>query len=351
MTVEELFSEEIRTVLSEAAAELERLAGKRLLISGATGLIGSVLVRTVLAYNEKSEKKIALVLPVRDTQKAARMFHGCAESGAEIMCADVREPLCMDGKIDYIIHAAGETASRSFVENPVEVLGTTIGGTVHMLKLAVEKKAKGFVYLSTMEVYGAPEDGVRITETSGAVLDPMKPRSSYPEGKRAAESYVAAFAAEYGVPGVSLRLTQTFGPGVAYSDARMFQSFARASAEGRDIVLFTEGKTMRSYLYTADAAAAVFKVLFAGTPGEAYNCANEATYCSVRQMAEMIAARSEKGCSVRVEPRDTSEMGFAPVLYMDLDTGKLRGIGWSPRFGLDMMLDRLMQAAKQNASV
>jgi nucleoside-diphosphate-sugar epimerase len=194
-----------------------------------------------------------------------------------------------------------------------------------------------------MEVYGAPETDDKIFESSGTDLDTMSVRSSYPESKRMCESLCASYASQYGVPAKVLRLTQTFGPGVRYDDGRVFAEFARCAIEKRDIVLHTKGETCRSYLYTADAASAILTVLAFGAVGEAYNAANEATYCSIYEMAQMVANECASGdITVRIELEDTSKFGYAPVLHMNLDTFKLRSLGWEAAVGLKDQFDRMI---------
>lgn len=344
ITLETLLREESEAAVKASFKALFLLEGKTLLITGATGLIGSALVRAVLCCNAGVERPVKLILPVRDPEKAQRLF-GSAKN-VTVIRADITQPVPVEGNVDYVIHGAGITASRAFVERPDEVLETLFMSTRSTLLLAKEKQA-GYVLLSTMEVYGSPTDGKKITEKHGAEIDTMTARASYPEGKRAAEALVAAYAARYGLDAKAVRLTQTYGPGVDYDDARMFQSFARSAAEGKDIVLYTKGETMRSYLYTADAVSAILTVLVSGTAGRAYNAANEESYCSVLEMAKAVAARSKKGTSVRIEERDPETMGFAPTLRMDLDTSALRALGWQPAFGPEAMLDRLVWAAEQ----
>ena len=171
----------------------------------------------------------------------------------------------------------------------------------------------------------------------------MLVRSSYPESKRMAEALCAGYAAELGVHAKVLRLTQTFGPGVAYDDGRVFASFGRSALEGRDIVLHTAGETERSYLYTADAVTAILTVLLRGRDGQAYNAANEDTYCSIRAMAELVGRTSGPApVSVRVEPQDGERLGYAPTLKMDLDTSRLQALGWRPTVGLEEMYRRML---------
>ena len=119
----------------------------------------------------------------------------------------------------------------------------------------------------------------------------MNVRSSYPESKRLCESLCSAYASEYGVPAKVVRLTQTFGVGVSYNDGRVFAEFARCAIEGRDIVLKTKGQTKRNYIDIDDAVNAIFTVLLKGVAGEAYNVANEDTYCSIYEMANMVAEK------------------------------------------------------------
>ena len=141
------------------------------------------------------------------------------------------------------------------------------------------------------------------------------------------------------------RLTQTFGPGVSYSDERVFAQFARCAIEGKDIILHTEGKTKRSYLYTADAVRAILTILLAGENGQAYNVANEDTYCSISEMANLVTNRCAGGLiEVKYELDDISRYGYAPTLCMNLDTSKVRKLGWVAKYDLATMYDNMINA-------
>lgn len=215
-----------------------------------------------------------------------------------------------------------------------------------MLEFARKNPVKGFLFLSSMEVYGTPLTDDKIHEFHGTDLDTMSPRTSYPESKRLCENLCTAYFSEYQVPARVLRLTQTFGPGVAYEDPRVFAEFARCAMEGKDIVLHTKGETKRNYLYLADACTAILTVLTKGVNGEAYNGANEETYCTIRDMAQLVASQCGKpGMRVRVEVEEEAEekFGYAPILKMNLDTSKLRGLGWKPETGLADMYRRMIR--------
>ncbi len=317
------------------------MENKTILITGATGLIGQALIRRLLTIEEQPKTILALT---RNKDNAEKIFADLEGAGRiRWIEGDVRNPLPIAEEIDFIIHGAAETGSKAFIESPVEVIETAYAGVKNMLELAKEKAVSAFIFLSTMEVYGAPETDEKITELHGTDLNTMKPRSSYPEGKRLCEVLCAAYASEYKVPAMVLRLTQTFGPGVKYDDGRVFAEFARCAIEKKDIVLKTKGETKRSYLFTEDAADAILVALSNGEAGEAYNAANEETYCSIYEMAELVAKECANGeISVRIEEIDAEKFGYAPVLHMNLDTGKLRALGWKPATGLKEMYERMM---------
>jgi nucleoside-diphosphate-sugar epimerase len=320
----------------------EELSGKTVLITGAAGLIGYNLALLLLSLRNTLKEPPRVVALVRNAEKARRLFGArCGE--LELLTGDVTQPIAAPETVDYVIHAAGPTASRQFVEQPVETICTALDGTRNVLALAEEKRVRSMVYLSSMEVYGAPDTEGKITEAYGAELNTMAARSSYPESKRLCETLCRAYADEYGVNAKAIRLTQTFGPGAAYDDTRVFAEFARCAVENRDIVLHTAGQTKRSYLYTADAATAILTVLLKGEKGEAYNAANEATYCSVRDMAELVAAKCADGRIKVVCDGAAEGFGYAPTLKMDLDAGKLRALGWRPTVGLESAFNGLIE--------
>lgn len=323
----------------------EQLCDKKVLITGATGLIGKAIVNMFLSYNKQSSQKILIVLYVRNLKKARDLFGSQQE--ITYIEGDIRTPLPDNIKVDYVIHAASQTSSKAFVQTPVEVALTAILGTKNMLEFSRNSGVQGFVYLSSMEVYGTPRTDEKIFESMGTNLDTMEVRSSYPESKRICESLCCSYAAEYKVPSKVIRLTQTFGPGVMYDDARVFAEFARCAIEGKDILLHTKGETKRSYLYVQDAVTAILTVLLKGAVSEAYNAANEETYCSIFEMAEMVARLNpHKPIDVEIKEESTGVHGYAPTLHMNLDTTKLNRLGWTAKIGLMEMFENMIDYMK-----
>ena len=319
----------------------ESLKNKSILVTGATGLIGSHIVKTLLFFNHSKDSNIKVYALVRNAEKARRVFGDlCNSEDFILVIGDVSSEIKIDERIDFVIHGASPTSSRFFVNNPVETIMTAIEGTRNLLEFSKNKGVEGFVYLSSLEVYGVPANTIeKVSEKDYGYLDPIQVRSSYSESKRLAECLVASYAEEYGVKAKIARLSQTFGPGVEYNDGRVFAEFARCAIEGRDIVLHTEGKTVRTYCYTKDAVTAILTILVNGKKGEAYNVTNPETKSSIREMAEMVAGLfPEKNLKVNIEiPENSSVFGYNPEMVIVLDNAKLCSLGWKPTIGLKEM--------------
>lgn len=313
----------------------DMLRNANVLITGASGLIGQNLIR----YIHKNAPSCHVIALVHSIEKAKQVFSDV--DGLTLIEADVNAPLCLAENIDYIIHGASITSSKAFVEKPVDTIFTAVNGTRNLLELAHQKQVRSFVFLSTMEVYGAPATDDKISENAACSLDTMQIRSSYPESKRLCETMCAAYHVEYGVPAKVIRLTQTIGPGIDYNDGRVFAEFARCVIEKKNIVLHTKGETKRCYLSADDAASAILTVLLKGEDGQAYNAANEATYCSIYEMGKLV---SDKFCGgeidVVIQEEDFHQFGYAPELKMNLDTSRLRALGWEAK---DSLTDMYMQ--------
>lgn len=323
---------------------IDSLRGSRWIVTGATGLVGSCLVGFLGELDRRHSLGISITCAVRNVAKAVAMFggNGCKMYFHEYDFASGK-PFCPPHEADYIVHLASPTASKDFVERPVETMITSLAGTRQVLEHArrAGERLKGMVFVSSLEVYGTvTDDSEPLAEDRQGYLDPMQARSSYPMAKRAAECLCHAYSAEYGVRVMTARLAQTFGTAVAGNDNRVFAQFARCAAADTDIVLFTEGKLRRCYCHTEDAVEAMVYILLRGESGAAYNVANEATYISVRDMAEMVCREFGKNMRVRIEPRDG--MGFSPVTYLRLDTSRIRALGWQPRHNLRQMFEGII---------
>ncbi|MBO5372842.1 MAG: NAD-dependent epimerase/dehydratase family protein [Lachnospiraceae bacterium] len=344
------------TILQQDMEELasnpmlaEQLKNSTVFITGATGLIGSQVVFALAFMNQKQNTNIRIVAMARSEEKAARVFGNLLENNAVTMYyGDINAPITFTEDVDYIVHGASATSSKYFVTYPVETILTAIEGTKNILEFAKTKALKGMVYLSSLEVYGTPDKAQEhITEMDYGYIDPMSVRSSYSEGKRMVECMCVSYAKEYNVPVKVARLSQTFGAGVEYNDGRVFAEFARCAVEKRDIVLHTQGNTIRTYCYTKDAVSALLYVLLKGTEGEAYNVTNMDTAISIREMAEMVCnLYPQSGIQVKIDiPKDAASFGYNPEMVIRLDSTKLQNLGWKATVGLEEMYRRMIDSS------
>ncbi len=320
----------------------EKLDNKTLFITGATGLIGFNLISALAYVSLHKDLSVKILALVRDVDKARRRFSEIIKEGVplDFIVGDLENIPMIKDDIDYIIHGGSPTSSRYFAEHPVETITVNLAGAMNLLEIAKKKQVSSFLFISSMEVYGSLHRDEKVKEDHESFVNTTNPRSSYPEAKRMIETLCSSYCAQYAVPAKIIRLTQTFGSGVRAEDNRVYAQFMRSALKGDDIVLFTKGGTKHSYLYTADAITAIFTILLKGKNGEAYNAANEDTYCSIKDMAELVAQL--KNVKVRIKENKDSSRLYPPELYMDLSTKKLQTLGWSAHIDLKMMFERMM---------
>lgn len=328
---------------SEEALPWRKLHDSTIVVTGSTGLIGSAFVRAIAAANDMLGCGIKVVLPVRNPVKASMMFG--ERDDIDICAWQLGDSLPEFGGIDYFVHAACGTSSKEFSEHPASTIMQIVAGGEHTLTSAAHEGSSKYVFLSTMEVYGEVR-GVA-SETNLGSLDPMEVRNSYPEAKRLVECLCASYWRESDVPTVVLRLAQTFGQGVERNDARVFAEFGRDAVAGQDIVLLSDGQKKNPYLSVDDAVRALLFSLVYGLPGEAYNAANEDTYCSILDMASMVIREfGASGSKVRREFDAKRETTFRKSSNLELSSTKLRGLGWTPHDSLKDAYDAMIECWK-----
>jgi nucleoside-diphosphate-sugar epimerase len=334
--------------ISSSDLPWDKLRNSTVLVTGATGLIGMTTVFALLAADRKHDLGLQVIALVRSPEKAERVLGSHKENAALTFLQGTMEELPqLPGRIDYWIHTACPTASAFMTAHPVEVIRTSVEGTASLLEEARKRSARGFVYLSSMEAFGEVNTEELLDEKALGNVDLSKVRSCYPESKRMCEMLCTSYAIEYGVPAMSIRLAQTFGPGVDYSDRRVFAMMTRNAISGEDIVLATKGTSRHPYLYTAQAVTAILTVLLKGTPGETYNAANPETYCSIYEMGEMVAEQLAGGrICVRVDENGDASRYPAPS-FLNMDIGKIQRLGWSPAHDLVWMYRRLEEYLRE----
>ena len=308
-----------------------------ILITGATGLIGSCLVDLLMRHSF-----CHIYAMGRNSQRAEQRF---ADYWQQPRFHFIRHDICQSlectENFHYIIHAASNASPNFFQQSPVEVMKSNLDGLCHLVEYGLRHQMKRMVYISSGEVYGEG-DGSVFTEESSGHIDILSPRACYPSSKRAAETLCAAYIQEYGADIVIARPCHTYGPYFTESDNRVYAQFIRNILNDEDIVMKSRGEQFRSWLYVVDCAVAMLLLLTKGNSGEAYNVANEESNITIRQLAEEIAKIGNKKVVF-----DLAENGnTTPITKAVFSTEKLNQLGWKPLFSIEEGLAHTIQSMR-----
>ena len=334
-----ILAEDVEDVVDRLGKDVEKFHGKTVLITGATGLIGSLLARVFMLLNEmKSDVKIILV--ARSKERIEEVFGENIEEKVKVVVQeDIAQKIEVEDEVDYIIHTASPANSRYYTEKPVETIEAIFGGGEMILRLAKEKKVEKVVIMSSMEAYG-DYDKESATEDEHGFIDLCNARNSYLVGKRAVEFEAFAYFREYGVPAVSVRLAMCFGPGQKKDDRRVHRAFCEAALNGRNVEVKSSGETKINFVYSADAILAILILLIKGKAGETYNVAGDAKGWTILDMAQYVAkANGVKMCYV-VDKSEAER--FAKDSLMTLNIEKMISLGWKWNYDIEEALNRYM---------
>lgn len=342
-----LYQEDIK-IIDSFSLNLEKLKGSRLLITGGTGLIGTVLVDMLCHLNEENHLNLQIDLLTRNAINCQEKFSHVKNTKINAIEHDINVPYESDKKYNFILHGASNTHPLQYSTDPIGSLTTNLFGTYNLLNLAAKNQGCRFVLLSTVEIYG--EDTALIekgfSEKDYGYLDCNTVRANYCEGKRASESLCQAFKSQKNVDIVIPRLCRCYGPTLKKDDTKALSQFIRNVMHNEDIVLKSKGDQYFSYLYSADAAAAIIFTMLNGTNGEAYNISDANSDITLKNLAELIAKQNNRKVIFDL-PSETEQKGFSKATRAVLNSKKLNDSGWKAQYKINQGIERTIAILKE----
>lgn len=346
------YEKQLKDAVIDITALWQDLNGKSILITGATGLIGSALTDVLCYANSCGLADMEVYAASRKVERLQQRFK--TWETLHFIKYDATEELQWEHRFDYVIHCAGNAHPNEFGKAPVETMMGSILG-VHNLLDYVRKNGNKcrMLYVSSSEVYGTREGsgGKWYSEEEYGRLDLLNARACYPSGKRAAETLCASYKAEYGLDIVIARPGHIYGPNVTETDSRASAQFFRDVIMDRDIVMKSQGAQLRSYCYIFDCVTALLTILLRGESGNAYNVSNRDSVATIRQLAEEIAKQSGRRV-VNAMPTDFEAKSYNLMDVSALNAEKLEALGWRGRYdlrsGVKATLTALRERGKNN---
>ena len=353
------YIEDLKYICEFLNAHTDKIKGKRFVITGAGGLIGSCMVDALIYRNSfcaDESDRVTVAAVGRNAQRLRERFSYVLDKedynhlkfveqdlGVDFNLAEILDSV-LDRDADYIIHAASNSDPKNFSLHPVGTVTANITGMNRILEYAKQRDTR-VVYVSSREVYGFIADKTAYEEQDYGLVDFNGLRSCYPESKRVSELLCRGYAEEFGVSTAMARLGYVYGPTMLMSDSKAIAQFMKKAAAGENIVMKSRGEQVRSYCYVADIVDGLFRILLDERKGEAFNAANRNAEISIRERAEKIAECA--GVRVVFElPDEVEAKGYSAPQDAIIDEKKLREIGYMPRYGIEEGIYRTYEILK-----
>lgn len=304
------------------------LKDKSILITGATGLIGSYLIDLLIKKNEQDNLNVNIYAVSRSENKLKDRFNTYYDnSHFHPVIQDVCTPFKIEA-VDYIIHGASNTHPVAYSTDPVGTITTNVLGLYNLLNLAVETNVKKFIFLSSVEIYGENKtDKDSFDESDFGYIDCNTLRAGYPESKRLGEALCQAYHSKYNLDIVIPRISRVYGPTIQKTDTKALSQFINNVLEDKDIVLKSEGTQYFSYSYVGDVVSAIILLISKGLPGEAYNIADSKSDIRLKDLANLIAGVGNKKVIFEL-PNETEKKGFSKATKAIINPEKLNNLGY-----------------------
>ncbi|MCA1663336.1 MAG: SDR family oxidoreductase [Myxococcales bacterium] len=304
------------------------VTNKRVLVTGGAGFLGSHLCERLLGAGHD-----VICLDNFFTGRRANIEHLLDDHHFELVRHDVCERLILE--VDEVFHLACPASPIHYQRNPVRTIRTCVQGTLNMLDLCREVRARMLI-ASTSEVYGDPLTHPQ-TESYWGNVNPIGPRACYDEGKRCAEALAVSYARQYGVGVRIARIFNTYGPRMLEDDGRVVSNFIVQCLRNQPITIFGDGTQTRSFCYVDDLVDGLLR-LMASREEHPINLGNPGEF-TMLELAEMVRQLTGSTSAIARRPLPPDD----PVRRRPDIARAVAELGWKPTIVLEQGLRRTIE--------
>lgn len=351
-----LYKNSVELIAKNEKINYELLKDKKILITGASGLICSFLVDVLMYRNENYNDNIKVYMLCRNEEKIKNRFsyydleryNGSNDGNLIYIVQDVCSAFEFDENFNYIIHGASNTHPKQYSTDPVGTINTNVIGLYNILNYSVKYKPERIFMMSSVEIYGENKNDVlKFDENYLGYINCNTLRAGYPESKRLSESLCQAYISQYDLDIVIGRFSRVYGPTMRSDDSKALAQFIKNAVNNEDIVLKSEGYQLFSYTYMCDAVSAILFILLYGKNGEAYNISDEKSDVQLKDLAKILADYNGKKVVFEI-PDETERKGYSTATKAVLDSTKLKNLGWEPLFSIEKGLNDTIDILKNS---
>lgn len=344
-----LYREDVKGV-ADLDLPWDKLQDNSIMVSGATGLIGSFLCGVIMLKNQEGLNCQVYALGRTEAKAHDRFAYCWDDTLFHYVKYDVNEPLETDQiqRIGYVLHLASNTHPMAYSTDPIGTITANVIGLKNMLDFCVEHHADRFAFASSNEIYGENRGDVeKFDEDYCGYINCNTMRAGYPESKRCGEALCQAYIKQKNLDVVIPRLTRSYGPTLLKTDTKALSQFLHKAVAGEDIVLKSAGTQYYSYTYVADAVSGLLTVLLKGKTGEAYNISDEASDIRLKDLAVIIAGSVGRKVIFEI-PDATEAAGYSKATKARLDSKKINTeLRWKAKYGIKEGLERTIAVLKE----
>lgn len=305
--------------------------GRRYLVTGGAGFIGSNFVRYVLEHEPEATVTNLDALTYAGVKATADELDQLGRHTfvlGDIRDHDLVDRLMMDHEI--VVHFAAESHVDRSIDRPCLFLDTNVLGTGTLVDAACRHKVERFIHVSTDEVYGSIGEGFASEKTA------LEPSSPYSASKAASDLVARSYAVTFEYPVIVTRCTNNYGP--YQFPEKMIPLFVTNILDGVKVPLYGEGNNERDWLYVKDHCAAIHLLVDSGQPGEIYNIGANAQLSNIEVTRRILSSLGRDETWIQPVPdRPGHDLRYA------VDSSRLRGLGWLPAHTFDQHLEETIE--------